>query len=164
MALTFFFSFYVAPQTSCHLLQIAQRSTRARELVNAGYMTISFVDEDCNEARYNYTNRRDSLTAAGSQILKTNFPTPPTFFPSNFTVCTKICCILHGMHQTCLHFSSTLGAHCSPYALLLYVCFPVFGLQMLDLSDANAVHVPCTTIFAIRCLCMLPASECLVSS
>ena len=70
-------------------MQIAQATKRAREIVDAGYMTISFVDEDCNEARYNYTLRRESLATAGSQILKTNFPTPPTFFPSNFVVMSQ---------------------------------------------------------------------------
>ncbi len=49
-------------------------------------MTISFTDEDCNEARYNFTARRDALVSAGAQIIKTDFPTPATFFPSNYTV------------------------------------------------------------------------------
>ena len=52
-------------------------------------MTISFTDEDCNEARYNFTARRDALVSAGAQIIKTDFPTPATFFPSNYTVCSS---------------------------------------------------------------------------
>lgn len=56
------------------------------EIVEAGYMTISFTDEDCNEARYNFTTRRDALVSAGAQIIKTDFPTPATFFPSNYSV------------------------------------------------------------------------------
>ncbi len=70
------------------LPQAAQSHKRTLEVVEAGYMTISFTDEDCNEARYNFTARRDALVSAGAQIIKTDFPTPATFFPSNYTVCS----------------------------------------------------------------------------
>ena len=43
-------------------------------MVEQGYMVISF------------TARRDGLVAAGSQILKTDFPIPATFFPSDYQV------------------------------------------------------------------------------
>ena len=121
-------------KSSWHVSQIAQRSTRARELVTAGYMTISFVDEDCNEARYNYTNRRDSLTAAGSQILKTNFPTPPTFFPSNFTVCTQLC--LFGTVSICC--SSSISRR----SLLL----------LTDLHFASAFLLPLHIAWRLSCM------------
>ncbi len=71
------------------LPQAAQSHKRTLEVVEAGYMTISFTDEDCNEARYNFTARRDALVSAGAQIIKTDFPTPATFFPSNYSVCSK---------------------------------------------------------------------------
>ena len=62
------------------------------EIVNAGYMTISFTDEDCREARNNFTARRDALVSAGAQILKTDFPTPPTHFASSYVVSFTECC------------------------------------------------------------------------
>lgn len=77
----------------------AQSHRRTLEIVEAGYMAISFTDEDCNEARYNFTTRRDALVSAGAQIIKTDFPTPPTFFPSNYSMAP---------------FSSTTGARCNP--------------------------------------------------
>lgn len=57
------------------------------DIVNAGYMTISFTDEHCLEARNNFTARRDALVTAGAQILKTDFPTLPTHFASSYVVC-----------------------------------------------------------------------------
>lgn len=57
------------------------------DIVNAGYMAISFTDEHCLEARNNFTARRDALVTAGAQILKTDFPTLPTHFASSYVVC-----------------------------------------------------------------------------
>ena len=58
------------------------------DIVNAGYMTISFTDEHCLEARNNFTTRQDALVTAGAQILKTDFPTLPTHFASSYVVWT----------------------------------------------------------------------------
>ena len=71
---------------ACSSLQANASFTRARTLVEHGYMVISFTDEDCNEARYNFTARRDALVTAGSQILKTDFPVTPTLFSSAYQV------------------------------------------------------------------------------
>lgn len=57
------------------------------DIVNAGYMAISFVDEHCIEPRNNFTARQDALVTAGAQIIKTDFPTLPTHFASSYVVC-----------------------------------------------------------------------------
>lgn len=56
------------------------------DIVKEGYMTISFADEHCVEARNNFTARQDALVTAGAQIIKTDFPTLPTHFPSSYVV------------------------------------------------------------------------------
>ncbi|KAL3158498.1 hypothetical protein ABBQ38_010730 [Trebouxia sp. C0009 RCD-2024] len=59
---------------------------RTMDIVKEGYMTISFADEHCVEARNNFTARQDALVTAGAQIIKTDFPTLPTHFPSSYVV------------------------------------------------------------------------------